>query len=506
MLIIIIPLIVALAQVSPALAEHVPGEIVVRFGPRVSRKSADAVLKEAGAREKDSIPQLGISLVALPPGKSVAAAIAGLKGKPGVEAAEKNAILRLAALPRENDQLFALQWALDRISATQAWTDSVPGAVSDYPITVAVIDSGLTLEHADLATRTLVAMDISTMSGGTTYIADTCDHGTMVAGIIGARANNQKGIAGVLWNDNLVLMPVKVTTTESCGSTDWLMTKGIVWAVDHGARVINVSLATVPGPYGGGSAMGYAAVLYAHDAGALVVAAAGNDGMETDVFPAAYPHVVSVASTDPDDSLSSFSNYGRAVDIAAPGAEIIWPADPNDTTYWTRSGTSFAAPMVSGVAAALVAQDPARTPDEIVRILQRTADQPQGPGWNKYIGYGRINMYRALADSRNAPPDGRDLAYNYPNPFSPKLDRYTTFVVRAAPGDSVRVEVFDVLGNRVWSRHLSPQETAGMDLYHSSPLRWNGRDEEDRHLPNGVYLARIEVNASRTVKKIVLAR
>jgi serine protease len=277
--------------------------------------------------------------------------------------------------------------------------------------------------------------------------------------------------------------------------------------------------------------------------GVVLVAAAGNDGSGAVSFPAGYPHVLGVGATGPNDQVAFYSNWGPGVDVVAPGGggsefycgfavdiltATLPPAspcpgapstsmDPNcacsydltptTTLYVAEAGTSFSAPIVSGLAAVLLGVDPARTPDQVATLIEATADQPQGGrGWNQYYGYGRVNMYRALTNAVTALPTNASLAWTYPNPFSPTSGRCATFVVPTGRGKAISIEIRDVLGNLLWSKAMSAAETAGLDLYYNSPLQWNGRDSKGRELANGVYTARITVGSTSCTKRIVIAR
>jgi len=243
--------------------------------------------------------------------------------------------------------------------------------------------------------------------------------------------------------------------------------------------------------------------------GCVLVAAAGNNGDSAPSYPAAYPNVLAVAATDSNDQRASFSSYGSDIALAAPGVGILVPDTAGPTAYASVTGTSMASPIVAGLAAVLLGQDPRRTNDDIVRILEQTADHlgAGAPGVrNDQYGYGRVNMYRALTGQNTPAPALKDNGYAFPNPFSPTIDRVTTFVIRSAGGQPVSVEIFDALGNPVWRKALSAQETAGADLYYNSPMRWDGRDSHGRDMANGVYQAVITVGSSRTIKHIVVAR
>ena len=191
------------------------------------------------------------------------------------------------------------------------------------------------------------------------------------------------------------MLPVKVLNYYGPGD-DFLIGKGIVWAADHGADIINLSL-------GGAAESGglCEAVEYATSKGALVVAAAGNGEDRAAMYPAACPGAVAVTATDANGDFTYFSNYGRWVDLAAPGVQIT--STRNDGGYLAEDGTSFAAPIVSGVAALVRAQHPGWSPGQIEARLAETA-QDRGPaGHDSFYGHGLLDAYAALGGPPQAP-------------------------------------------------------------------------------------------------------
>jgi subtilisin family serine protease len=229
--------------------------------------------------------------------------------------------------------------------------------------------------------------------------ADASDdhwHGTHVAGIAAAETNNSQGIAGVAWNCKV--LPVKVVDKDGEGNYGQLI-DGIEWAVDNGARVINVSL--------GGDVAADAlkdAVRYAYEKNVVVVASAGNDSAAVG-YPAAYDeYVIAVASTDYADGRTTYSNFGTQIDVAAPGELILsliptWYLGPNSPPYAFASGTSQAAPHVAGLAALVRTIKPWLSPREVLNVIRYSADDVNSSkykGKDDYIGYGRINMQKAL--------------------------------------------------------------------------------------------------------------
>lgn len=294
----------------------------------------------------------------------------------------------------------------------------------DESIIVAILDSGIKLEHPEFNGRLWINSN-ETINGidddNNGYIDDingwdfanndnnpTDDHGhgTNVTGIIGANSNNNRGYSGV--DHNCKLMIGKILDQNNSGYYSW-WTDAIYYAVDNGAKIINMSV--------GGS--GYSssmkdAIDYAYNNGVTVVACMMNENNNTTFYPAGYQNTIAVGSTNPNDERStpffwsptSGSNYGNHIDVVAPGNYIYgldYQSNTNYNSYW--GGTSQAAPLVAGISSLLLAQDPNRTPDDIRSILRNTAEDQVGNasedivGYDNYYGYGRVNAYQALLQS-----------------------------------------------------------------------------------------------------------
>ena len=367
--------------------------------------------------------------VDLDPGESLEKVLAAYRTRADVEYAELNPIISACVTP--NDRSYADQWALTKVHAAEAW-DTCRGS-SD--IIVAVIDTGVDYDHPDLqgnlwtneAERDGLPWVDDDDNGyvddirGYNFVAynndpkDDHGHGTAMAGIIAAVGNNETDIAGVCWV--VRIMPVKVLGAAGDGTAADAV-PAIYYAVANGADIIS-------GSWGGAETSNALrdAIAYAHEEGVVVVAAAGNNGSGNAYYPAAYPDVISVAATDSDDRRWFLSNYGDWVDIAAPGREIVslhamLPGQATRTAVLSRmSGTSLAAPHVSGACALLLAADPFLRCDELPRILTATAD-PIEPGI--CASNGRLNVYAALRAvippegtirmDRTYYPDGADVA------------------------------------------------------------------------------------------------
>ncbi len=225
---------------------------------------------------------------------------------------------------------------------------------------------------------------------GNANVTDDFGHGTHVAGITAAATNNGFGIAGISWGARV--MPVRVLDQYGNG---WYsdIAAGIIYAVDNGAKIINLSL-------GGAATSENAqplceAAAYAQQKGALLVAAAGNTGAAV-LYPAACDGVLAVAATDRTDQRAVFSNFGPEVDLAAPGVDIYstWPWLDG---YFIKSGTSMAAPHVSGVAALVWSRWPEWDNVAVSRQITETAVDVDAAGWDPYTGWGRLDAAAALA-------------------------------------------------------------------------------------------------------------
>ncbi|GAA4590321.1 type VII secretion-associated serine protease mycosin [Actinoplanes octamycinicus] len=298
---------------------------------------------------------------------------------------EVDGIVRALEAPTGTDTYRSRQWDLTTMRVPAAWERSTGAGV-----TVAVIDTGVDASHPDLAGRVLTGYDATTdQVGGST---DPQGHGTHVAGTVAALAGNGIGVAGVA--PDVRILPVRVLGANGEGY-DSDTAEGVVWAADHGADVINMSL--------GGTSQSSAltsAVAYARSKGVVVVAAAGNErqkGSPTS-YPGADPGVIAVAATDSADRVASYSNAGGYVDVAAPGSAILstYPTALASSGYASMSGTSMASPHVAALAALLVAARPGLTPDEVESALEDSAVDLGAAGKDNDFGYGRVDAVAAL--------------------------------------------------------------------------------------------------------------
>lgn len=324
----------------------------------------------------------------------LSSARAALSRIDGIAWVEPERVVRALAAP--NDPRFWEQYSLALMQVARAWETS-PGSAR---VTVAVVDSGVG-PHPDLEGRVLPGHNLLDPAGPN----DTFDrngHGTAVSGIIAGRVHDRLGHAGV--TQRVRILPVVALDGDGVG-TDVGAGNAIVWAVDNGADVVNVSL----GGQWASSALRNA-VRYAREHGVVVVAAAGNDGGEGVRYPAAFPEVVAVGAVGRDSVPLSSSNRGQEVDVAAPGLGVLssgW-TDASHATAITQSftGTSFSAAYVSGVAALLVSKDPNLSAERVQELLEQGARDTATPGWDDSTGWGVVDASGSLALLLGGPPPG----------------------------------------------------------------------------------------------------
>lgn len=273
-----------------------------------------------------------------------------------------------------NDPYMDKQWALTHIQIGELWQATTSGS----GILVAVLDTGIDKNHEDLSGKVVAEANFTSSP----VVNDIHGHGTHVAGIIAACADNGLGIVGVAPQSQL--LNVKVAGDDGrCQAS--AVANGIIWAVDNGAVVINISI-ELREP----SEELEEAVNYAWNNGAIIVAAAGNGGTQSPVYPAYYEHVIAVAATEQDDTLAMLSNYGEWVDMAAPGFEIYSTLPGNEYGY--KTGTSFATAYVSGLAAILFdtltdTNGNGYLNDEVLAALEEHCQQVDG----FEVGFGLID-------------------------------------------------------------------------------------------------------------------
>lgn len=357
-----------------------PDRMLVKFHKSAPENVKAAIHRYHGCQVLDAIPQLDVHVVETPKNK-IKEMLRAYRKEGWVELAEPDYVATTMLSP--NDPSFGSQWGMAKIQAPAAWDISRGDGIR-----IAICDTGIDQNHADLAGK-IVANKNFTSSF---TVDDRYGHGTHVAGIAAAATNNGRGVAGAGFNASL--MNVKVLGDNGSGYYSWIA-NGITWAADNGAKVINLSLG---GPYP--STVMEEALKYAWAKGSVIVAAAGNNGTDAPSYPAAYnTSCIAVAATDANDGKASFSNYGLWVDVAAPGVNI-YSTLPNHSNrigrrnYGSLSGTSMAAPHVSGIAALIWAAFTGINNVTVRDRIEGTGDQV-GDIWSDY-GIERVNAYYAV--------------------------------------------------------------------------------------------------------------
>lgn len=383
----------------------------------------------------------------------------------------------------------------------------------DSSIIVAVLDGGMRSQHPEVAGRLWVNQNETadgtdsdnngyiddtlgwSFADNTNFIDDLFGHGTNVAGIIGANGNNSIGYAGIDWHCKLMIL--KVLDTNNFGLYTW-WAEAMYYAVDRGAQVINMSL--------GGTSFSNVlsdACIYAKDNDVTVVVSTGNDNSNQPFYPSAYPSTIAVGATGADDDRVepffwdplSGSCYGNHIDVVAPGNYIYglsYSSNSNYGSYW--GGTSQAAPLVSGLCALLLAQNPNRSADDLRDILRNTAEDEVGdasediPGFDIYFGYGRVNAFNALNSSGVSiaePISNQQKLTVYPNPGS-------DYISVSIPAPNTRVQLLDLKGNVIMERKtIIGEKSIRLDV---------------SKFPNAAYLLQLKSSNSQIIgsKKIVV--
>ncbi len=523
----------------------VPGEVVVKTDdPDLARRHRMTLRKRAdrfGLLSLDSRSATGATgrrpTPALPAGGSATPeqlrryrtllAVRQLAADPAVEIAEPNLLRHALRLP--DDPLFKYQWHYESINLPLAWDVTTGGDDPNSPVVVAVVDTGILGAHPDLRGQLTGGYDFiadpSRARDGDGIDADPEDdgdlafgasssfHGTHVAGTIGARTNNATGVAGVIWD--VQIMPLRVLGVD--GGTSYDVAQAIRYAAglrnDAGrlpprrADVINLSVGSSLS-----SQVEQDAVADARAAGVILVASAGNEGNDLPIYPASYDGVIGVSATTISRAAASYSNFGTTIDVAAPGGDsgtdlnadgigdgIVSTlgddssGDSSTFIYSVLNGTSMAAPHVSGVIALMKSVYPGMTPRELDLALMAgdMTDDLGAPGRDDRYGYGLINAQRAvLAALRLATGQGSD-----PGPiltasagtlnFGAFVDTLPLNLQNAGTGD---LTVLEVVSNEPWiSARAGSTDAAGLGTYQVVVDRSG--------LADGLYTARLSATS-----------
>ena len=444
---------------------------------------------------------------------------------PTVQYAEPNFMRKINFIP--DDESFNRQWHYSFINVPAAWDLTL----GDPSVVVAVIDTGVLVNHPDLMGNmrngydfisfTEISNDGDGIDSDPDDAGDSCGegdssfHGTHVQGTIGAATSNQIGVAGIA--PGAVMMPLRAL---GCGGgTSYDIVQSLLYAaglandsgiiVDDPADIINLSLGG-----GGYSQFAQDAYLAIRDAGVVVVAAAGNDGTDTPFYPAAYEGVISVSSVGSDGVLAGYSNFGSATDVTAPGGatfadvnndgfpDLIYSTDGQDDvgmpiqyTYEYKAGTSMAAPHMAGVLALMKSVNGSLTPADIDAMLIRgeiVADIGE-VGWDPLYGWGLIDA-RIAVDAAvaaiGAPPS--ETPAMIVSPMDLQLGAFTsgtTFEIRNAAGGTLVVDGVSVDPEASWLS-IVPQmvDANGVGIYEVLASR-DGLDQ-------GVYSATVTITSN----------
>jgi serine protease len=423
---------------SARAAAYVPHEVIVgyRSGATVTTHELRMV-----ARRSVPAPAPRSRLLQLPRGESVAAAIARLRRQPGVAYALPDYIAHTAGDFYPNDPgrtsqpqgWEKLQWNLmptTGVNAPQAWANLLADhRAGGKGVVVAVLDTGVAYRRWEQfypspdfgRTRFVAPHDFV---ADNRYPLDRNGHGTFVAGVIAESTNNGIGLAGLAYG--VSIMPVRILDASGEGD-EATIARGIRYAVNHGAQIINLSLEFLPSQVNSGSEIPQivSAINYAHRRGVAVVGAAGNDETNQIAYPARAVGVISVGATTKDRCMANYSNGGTGLDLVAPGGgdDAVITGDPDchpelnlpsisqmtltSPPHWDRfgypgdyMGTSMSAPEVAAAAALVIASGvigPHPSPDQILARLEETATPLGGSKPNATFGYGLLNAGAATA-------------------------------------------------------------------------------------------------------------
>ena len=447
----------------------------------------------------------------LPPGESVALAVARLSSEPLVEIVEPDYVGRGAGVVREpasgrrtaaagaarfvpNDPLFPSQWHLDQASDADIDMPEAWDLRRSTRTTVAVLDTGVDAAHPDLSAVILPGYDFANSDDDPT---DDQGHGTHVTGLLAAIGGNGIGVVGAAFDVRVI--PIKVLDSAKRGFYSW-WSQGFVYATDLGVPVINLSA----GGENPGSAL-LNGVQYAYDRGVVICVAMMNENSSQPYYPAAYQETIAVGATNINDERADpffwgdGSSYGSHIDLVAPGDNVL--STVRGGGYGNGGGTSQATPLVSGVVALMIGSAGSIDPEEARRILRLTADDQVGRavedsiGFDIYHGAGRLNAEAALAEVVSTRPPGSRLTAlaARPNP-STGLVRLAFNLPQAGP---VTVRIYDARGRLVRTLMKGVAYPAGQQV-----ATWDGRTVDGRPVPTGIYLYEVLSRGGRATGKL----
>lgn len=363
---------------SDSLGRYAANRLIVVPSAGLSPSNLDTIMAGHGGRAR-RIGKSNLNVVDLPSGVSAKSVLAKLSKHPHLKRVELDRKVRASYVP--NDPYYASEYHLAKIGTPSAW-NSTQGA----GVTIAILDTGVDGAHPDLAPNMVPGYNFV---DNNTNTADTCGHGTAVAGSAAASSNNALGVAGVAGQAKI--MPIRIgaaDATGACTAYTSTIVSGIMYAADRGARIVNVSF----GPLAGSAAVQNAAQ-YLKSKGGLLFVSAGNNGVDAAIAPTT--SMIVVSATDSGDSRTSWSNFGSFVSLAAPGAGIWTTSKGNLYQQW--NGTSFSSPVAAGVGALVMAANPSLDNQTVESLLYSTAVDLGSVGRDAYFGHGRVNAAAAVA-------------------------------------------------------------------------------------------------------------
>ena len=459
-------------ETDPPTINYQAEQLIIKFNGKTTYNLKESILHAIQAKELQTIQSGHFTLVSLPKGTDLQDAAASLKKWDEVESVEPNYKVRTSYTP--TDSGYSKQWYAKKINMDTAW-DLSKGAPG---IKVAVIDAGIQATHPELKGH--IIMPFNAVNGSHKTLPSN-DHGTHVAGIIGASLNG-KGIAGIA--PNIKIIPVNVFSGNEADI--FTIIDGIDYAVKSGADIINLSLTMED----------YTEVLdysiqSAWKKGILIVAAAGNEDTDTEQYPAALNHVLGVSATTKQDKKADFSNYGTYIDLAAPGVDIYSTIPWN--SYEIMSGTSMSAPVVSGVSALVLSKNPFLTPSELMNILQTSSKDLGAIGRDDFYGYGRVDAYKALTQT--------------PAPLSKLTKSDSTLIengtntlslsFKAKKGTNISVSIQDATDKLI--RKLVTNKPSDGKVFST---KWDGKMDNGSYAPSGKVKVTVKIsNKKHSVSK-----
>ena len=381
-----------------------PGRLLVQPKPGTPEVVLEQVFRSLGARAIDDLPQIQVRVLQVPD-RALHRVMTALQNNPNIHFAEPDFLLAPDAIV--NDPYFSSQWHLSKIQAPSGWK-STAGSSN---LKIAIIDTGVEATHPDLKDKLLSGWNFYS---GNSDTSDVHGHGTAVAGTAAAAANNGVGVASVAFG--AAILPIRVTDDNGY-AYESTIAKAVNWAADQGSRVANISFRV------SNSSTIKSAARYFQSKGGVVVVSSGNDGLFDSA--ADNPYVLTVSATDSNDAITSWSNTGNNIDLAAPGLYILTTHPGAGYSYW--SGTSFSAPVVAGAAALVLSANPTLSGVEAADILKKSADDVGAAGWDTQYGAGRVNVSRAVS-----------MASAVSNETSPS-DIIAPVIIITSPSEGARV-------------------------------------------------------------------